>query len=147
MPISKGAKDYAKSRIREIAGKAMKKAQPLKEPCLSEFLNAAILEGTAKARPGNAIVSEIRREAMQRRGYRETEIAINKILVEPEAYQAAYAAFKKSERATDGLRIKLDELADQLIDKLMLDGFESGQEAIQEMELQVHTLMKAVKHV
>lgn len=132
MPISRSAKDYAVSRIRRVASDATNSICPTKPPCLITFIRASIIEGTAKLRPAKSIVDEIKQKIVGC-GTSTPRMDIDDLFSVPQAFKDAQKQFDDEQKATESRQIEINQFADSVIDDLMLDQFEKGQDAIEKM--------------
>ncbi len=132
MAMSKSSREYTCKRLQRLADDGCRKVLDGDEPCLQQFLKAAIIEGTAKLRPSKQLLASIHEQAIGCR-YSDATLDMQQLLAEPATYKKAVAGFRERQKATEKRRQAIQDEASRLIDEVNLDGFESGQEAISAM--------------
>ena len=132
MAISRSAKDYVTSRIRRIARDAIDSICPTKQPCLFTFIRASILEGTAKTLTAKVIIEQAR-QSLIGCGTIDPRFELDDLFAVPQTYKDALKQFEDEQKATEQRRIDINQFADSVVDDLMLDQFEKGQDAIEKM--------------
>ncbi len=129
MAMSRSAKEYTVRRLRTLAEEGCRKVLDCEEPCLGEFLRAAVIEGTAKLKPAKEILASLHKCVITGHA-RSLKLEASDLLQEPPTYKAAVAASESQRLKTEAQRQAIQDKAARLIDDINLDTFETGQAAI-----------------
>lgn len=122
-------KRYTAQRIQQIA-QSQQVRRECDKPSLAAHLRRAAASGELVLLPSAQIKEAMTTQVIEGNSFRDTELNASDIFAPPKSYKEAVKQREAEEKAIERTNRKITEYAKHLEDRLHLDEFDDGKEAI-----------------
>lgn len=130
--MNKSQKEYTAARIRQILNERLIRCT-CKEPDLGEHMQKAAVDGELELLPSRKIKENAKHVVIRSSSSRYLDVHFSGLFKEPKSYVAAKTAHLLEEEQIREANEKREAIAQAIIDRVFLDEFEKGEDAISEM--------------
>jgi len=125
--------EYAVRRVKQIADSKL--ARPnMDKPVPNEFKRNAVLEGAARLVPSSEIIDEVQRRVKSSSKYMSPSAPLLSFVRTPPEYKLALKKWEDETKRVEKINKPILEKRDRIIDRLWMNEFTVGEDAIKEAE-------------